>query len=428
MTATLAAFFITDFSYCSLDGTSIPASALVPKDLQPGKYPCIIRWHGGCFITGHRLYPRWYGTWTLSLALTRSAVILAPDYWLLPEASGIDILRDVRGFYSWLNTDNLAAVLPGGVQLDLEDLLVFGESAGGWMAVQSALLDESRGKVAAIVARYPMLDLRDRFYCEAYEKVIFNPPASQLGTEVVDRHLEKIEGRDLTVISVFPPERTPLVIAAMQHGMLEKWMGDTRDLHPLEVLDVKRIQTPMWILHGLEDNVVPIEGTYKFVEKVQSASTDCEIHVSYETGMRGFDNQEETTLDTPWVRSGLTFLEKFWPCREGGKTPGLALKERNCCMIDRSFSVGFGSRILYLISYISALLFCQDQRPCVHTYLSPSLQCRCQVILATRNLFTARTDIDHRCAEGTDFERAERTAILPAECGPRSRKCSLPQP
>ncbi|KAF2484923.1 Alpha/Beta hydrolase protein [Neohortaea acidophila] len=316
MTSTLKGFDVTDFEYESKEaGILIPASLLAPKQLQPGKHAVIIRWHGGCFITGHRLFPRWYGSWTLELALTKSAIVLAPDYRLLPEACGPDILQDVKGFYSWLATKggrHLATLLPAGIQLDLQHLLVFGESAGGWMAVQSAFLPESRASVAAVVARYPMLDLRDTHYCEAYEKTIFHPPALPLSRDIADKHVAEIEGRPV-VTSAFPPERTPLVVSAMQHGLLGQWLGEDSSLYPIDLLDTEKIDTPIWILHGLEDNVVPIEGTYRFVHKLRTTSPANKIHLTYEPGMHGFDNEANATLDTEWVRSGLTFIGDFWP-------------------------------------------------------------------------------------------------------------------
>ncbi len=54
-----AAFNIVEVSYKTVNDTPVPASILVPKDLKAGVHPVMIRFHGGCFITGHRMFPAW---------------------------------------------------------------------------------------------------------------------------------------------------------------------------------------------------------------------------------------------------------------------------------------------------------------------------------------------------------------------------------
>lgn len=54
-----AAFNLVDFNYKEVNGTAVPASILIPKDIKPGAHPVLVRWHGGCLITGHRFFPEW---------------------------------------------------------------------------------------------------------------------------------------------------------------------------------------------------------------------------------------------------------------------------------------------------------------------------------------------------------------------------------
>lgn len=54
-----AAFDILDAYYKEVNGTPVPLSVLVPKNVKSGRHPVLVRWHGGCLITGHRLYPDW---------------------------------------------------------------------------------------------------------------------------------------------------------------------------------------------------------------------------------------------------------------------------------------------------------------------------------------------------------------------------------
>ena len=59
----LDAFDITDATYKTVGEAGIQVSIITPKDLKPGVYPVIIRFHGGFLITGHRLFEDWLHDW-----------------------------------------------------------------------------------------------------------------------------------------------------------------------------------------------------------------------------------------------------------------------------------------------------------------------------------------------------------------------------
>ena len=309
----LEPFNLVDIDYKKVNGTPVPASILIPKNAEPGKHPVLVRWHGGCFITGHRLFPEWLGEWILNLALSRKAILITPDYRLLPEATGLDILQDVRDFYSWLfTTGNLASHFSSGIDPDLDHLLVTGESAGGWLAVQSSLLPAPRERISAVISHYPMIDMRNGHYTEDYEKTLFDPPAPQLDRSILRNYIENLKG-DEVATSGIPPERVPLVVSAMQQGAFGKLFGGDSSLYPIEMLDQVNELPPTWILHGKEDNVVPVAGTQNYVDKLKEKLPDTKVHVSYRPGMHGFDNHPAATLEDDWVKEGLEFIGPYWP-------------------------------------------------------------------------------------------------------------------
>lgn len=83
-------------------------------------------------VNGARDFSDWYPRWLLLYCLQISAVFVTPDYRLLPEAKGTDILEDLRDFFSWMQND-LAAVVnaaPGGGDIDFRKLISTGGSAG----------------------------------------------------------------------------------------------------------------------------------------------------------------------------------------------------------------------------------------------------------------------------------------------------------
>jgi len=86
------------------------------------------------------MYEPRFARWLLELELRNDAIVISPDYRLVPEATGADVLNDVRSFWRWLQAD-----LPGLAEArrwtrpDLVRILCCGESSGGLLSVYCAL-------------------------------------------------------------------------------------------------------------------------------------------------------------------------------------------------------------------------------------------------------------------------------------------------
>ncbi len=74
VSAKFSAFTVVDVDYKTIDGVGIPASILTPKNAKPGKHPLIVRWHGGCLVTGHRLFPDWYSDRLILLLIRTDSI------------------------------------------------------------------------------------------------------------------------------------------------------------------------------------------------------------------------------------------------------------------------------------------------------------------------------------------------------------------
>ncbi|QIW96716.1 hypothetical protein AMS68_002234 [Peltaster fructicola] len=314
--AKYAGFEIIDVAYKRVTGTDVPASILLPKGLKAGRTPVTVHWHGGGLVVGQRLFPDWYADWVLDLTLEHNAIAVSPDYRLLPEATGVDILEDAKDLYAWLlKPGNLAQYLPHGVEPDLKHILVTGESAGGWLALQSGF--QIPQSVAAVIAHYPMIDMKSAHFTEDYHKELFDPPAPQLDRRLLDDHIRELSGKEV-ITSRLPPEGVPLLLIAFQSGRFGSMFGQQSELYPLEQLDTVSSFPPLWILHGDKDNVVPVEGTRKFAKAFQSKLPEVPFHLSIgEGGMHGFDNHDASsglpaTL-TDWVKPGVELVQRYWP-------------------------------------------------------------------------------------------------------------------
>ncbi|KXS98003.1 hypothetical protein AC578_8761 [Pseudocercospora eumusae] len=311
--AKYASFNIIDVAYKHVDGVPIPTSILVPKEQPPGKNPVLIRWHGGGCGTGHRLFADWFGDWTLDLALRHSAIVISPDYRLMPESKGVDILQDARDFYTWL-FKNASQTLPSGIDSDLSKILVTGESAGGWLALQAGFLVPDR--VAAIISHYPMVDMRSPHFTQNYEKQLMDTP--QIDPRTLDDYVAKIKPGSI-VTSRNPPDGSKFVAIMLQQGSFPKYFGTEQDLYPLEMLEEATSFPPTWLIHGTKDSMVPVASSEKFAAALRKVLPETPLHVTLQEGEEhGFDLHDAVSgtpasLETPWVKSGLEFVDKFWP-------------------------------------------------------------------------------------------------------------------
>lgn len=139
-------------SYYESDGLPIEVDVIVPKKNPQRKVrPVLVRIHGGFLvsphtlhrkaslnhdhqITGSSLFPAWFSKWILDFAELHDAIIISPNYRLLPEVKGVDILRDMQKFWTWIRAGkpqkHLCSIGRSDIVLDMSQMLLVGESAG----------------------------------------------------------------------------------------------------------------------------------------------------------------------------------------------------------------------------------------------------------------------------------------------------------
>lgn len=69
-------------------------------------------------------------------------MIVTPDYRLIPESDAADVMEDAEDFWGWLHGDlpSIAAARGWRAGPDLASVASVGESAGGYISVQSATM------------------------------------------------------------------------------------------------------------------------------------------------------------------------------------------------------------------------------------------------------------------------------------------------
>ncbi|KAJ5263592.1 hypothetical protein N7478_011197 [Penicillium angulare] len=317
-------FHIHHVTYKVISGHPLDLSILVPKSLvKRGKLseksPLITEFHGGFLVGGHRIFSPWFSDWLVELTLSRNAIVVTPDYRLLPEANGHDILSDLASFWEWLPKNlglKLAEYYPEiNLQPDFDRILATGSSAGGWMVSQSMFLHPEINIKAAIMS-YPMIDLRDRYWNEKFEKPIFGLP--NIPFTIVEEHLKNSPPNAIVAVDGDIEEkselkRLPLAISMVQNGKYIDFFGRETELFPFENLaKAERVPPFVWVFHGKQDSAVPISGSKKFVAELRRLRPDVLVRFDAKDGDHGFEDDDKVTISEGWVKEGVDQLSEYW--------------------------------------------------------------------------------------------------------------------
>lgn len=181
------------------------------------------------------------------------------------------------------------------------------------MAIQSGLSRLVSPK--AIIALYPMLDLRADYYTKPFEKSVVG--VSNFPNKLIDDFLANKS--DSSISEASPPARLDLAIASVHNGRYLEFIGDEPELFPLDriqdgILPARpageTLLPPLLILHGDSDSAVPVEGSLKFEKLLREKDPEATVHMVVRPGEHGFD--ATATVDDDWLAAELEFLKAEW--------------------------------------------------------------------------------------------------------------------
>lgn len=242
----------------------------------------------------------------------------------MPESSSPEIFDDLEDFWSWLHSSSASQLLSAQshpVEMDLERVLLAGESAGGLLSIIFALAHAD--DVRAATAAYPGVDFAASHFRtpKATPLMDMSAPESTIG-----EHMASMKAGTI-VSSAFPPDRLDLMIGAVQHGNLtalydrgtEAETKSRRELrYPMEKLDQPDAKIPrggIAILHGVADDVVPAAISQDFVDKTRSVMKgkpggDKIVLTLREGEGHGFDAM--IGLDQQWLQRCIGAAVEAW--------------------------------------------------------------------------------------------------------------------
>ena len=174
----------------------------------------------------------------LEICLTDSAIFIAPDYRLLPEANGAEVLDDVEDFWRWLHGTLPTLTTTWNASPDLTRLACTGQSAGGFLAVQSALLFPELSQIKVVASMGGSLHTDIPSCRIPGPRVILGrkPPPPGKAESIVRTYLKNIKPQTVRT-SGNVVDMWEFLTCVLQQAYLARWFGAIRK----EELDVMKM-------------------------------------------------------------------------------------------------------------------------------------------------------------------------------------------
>ncbi|KAF4783340.1 hypothetical protein HER10_EVM0008944 [Colletotrichum scovillei] len=313
-----AEFKIVSKIYKVIEEHSLEVNILYinPTVPSPAPRPVLFRLHGGGLVGGSSLCPPFFAPWILQLAKKHNAVIISPDYRLIPESTVQNALDDVHDCWAWTH-QSLPRLLEveTGIRLDLGKVFTTGDSAGGYLAIQLAL--SYPDEMQAVQVSYPLVDVERTNVEPRLDESVFDQPPYPRAT--FEQHVARMRqaehetGRKAVVSKDDMLSRADIMWTFVQHGLASQFFPkDQRTLFPFYRLqDGARLSRGgLVVWHAEGDSVVKVEASYRLQELLTKLDPELNFRLDVRDGEHGFDHY--VSIDDAWVSESLKGIVASW--------------------------------------------------------------------------------------------------------------------
>ncbi|KAL2128262.1 hypothetical protein VTI74DRAFT_9434 [Chaetomium olivicolor] len=300
-------------AYKIIDNQPIHAFFIVPDKLPSGPRPLLVRFHGGGWVEGEAEAS--IRAFFLELALKHGAAILTPDYRLRPEHHLTDGMEDIHSFWQWIEDGSAQRVLNTSlpdVTVDVGNLMVAGDSTGGYIAVMTALIPLTSLPIKVLFLQYPTLNMTAVTRAENIGEVMQNSGlwSERVPYSEVEDCLAHVEKGTLRTRASFA-SRMRLLMGMLQAGKFWDEKRDAKRLCPMRALDSAGKLPPILLYHSKGDELLPWQHTEEWAAKLRRLQPDVPLFLMYQQGDHVFDKDDN--MATPWLKGPLEFVQKYWP-------------------------------------------------------------------------------------------------------------------
>ncbi|KAL2808931.1 Alpha/Beta hydrolase protein [Aspergillus granulosus] len=287
------------------------------------KYPVLINIHGGAFMLGHS---RMVSMPQIDDCLDRGWIIAVPNHRLCP---GVDLLngpvQDMRDLLAWIYAGHLETFLgeqaeESKYQVDLDRVMAFGTSSGGFLAL--ALGYDVPRAPAAILDFYGAVHFTHPFWRQPLPHVKANLPPNGFDPAFLRKVYDEYPIPTTSGISLegqqsnrpdFSRPRDAFALTQIANGtvldaIFPATAGQLEDIDP--VARVTSEFPPTFIVHGDSDRMVPVELSRRLFEVLKEKNVNCgmvEVEGEDHTFALGMEVGGRTWLTS---RKGFEWLEE----------------------------------------------------------------------------------------------------------------------
>lgn len=225
-----------------------------------------------------------------------------------------DGVADVKSFWQWVEDGSAQRALSSMLLdtiMDINNLLVGGESGGGYYTLQTALLGMTKLSIRVLFVQYPAVCLGKMFPSDVLSEEVKKTALWEEAVpySVVEEAVASAGGK-LCTRAPFT-SRMHLLRAMVQAGKFADMEKDGEWLDPIRALENAAKLPPVLLYHSKEDEAVPWQHTDEFAAKLRVLQPDVPLYLTYQKGEHVFDKDD--TMATPWLKEPLEFVQSYWP-------------------------------------------------------------------------------------------------------------------